>query len=154
MEQKKMEASTEAVIIGNSPASIKELMQIPGVKGKYAYVDLWATWCAPCTREFRYNDDIYGLFAQYSNIVPIYISIDTNEKHWESAVKRFNLKGYNILASKSLNEDIGMKVYRTKEIAIIPRYLLLDPAGNVVIDSLPGPSKSALLKPILDSVLK
>jgi len=84
----------------------------------------------------------------------VVVSFDYNRKVWEDGVKKFNLKGYNILASKPLNEDIGMKVYQAKEVASIPRYLLLDPVGNIVNDNLPRPSESALLKPILASVLK
>ena len=155
MAQNKLEETNDEFrIIDTSPSSISELMQITGIKGKYAYIDLWATWCSPCTSEFLYNDHIHNLFAQYNNIVPVYISLDTDRKRWESAVKHFNLKGYNIMANRSLNEDIGKKVYRANEITLIPRYLLLDPVGNIVNDNLPRPSQSTMLKPILSSVLK
>ena len=154
VQTQQLGANKEIVITDESPVSIKDMMQLPGIKGNYAYVDLWATWCMPCTNEFKYNDDVHNLLAQYNNIVPIYISIDTNRKTWENRVNKFNLKGYNIMASKSLNEDIGVKVYHEEKIGFIPRYLLLDPAGNIVNDSLPRPSQSTLLKPILNSVLK
>ena len=155
MNQKQSsKAGDEIVIVNDSPSSIKELMQLEGIKDKYAYIDLWATWCMPCTMEFQYNDEIHTILAQYKNIVPVYISIDTNRKLWESRVKKFNLNGYNIMASKSLNADIGAKVYHAKQIGSIPRFLLLDPQGNVVNDNLPRPSKSALLKPILANALK
>jgi len=155
MEQKQSsKIGDEIMIINDSPSSIKELMQIDGIKGKYAYIDLWATWCMPCTMEFQYNDDVHAILAQYNNIVPVYISIDTNRELWESRVKKFNLTGYNIMASKSLNEDIGTKIYKAKQIGSIPRFLLLDSEGNIVKDNLPRPSKSTLLKPILADALK
>jgi len=155
MEQKQSsKTSGEIVIVNDSPSSIKELMQLEGIKGKYAYIDLWATWCMPCTMEFQYNDEIHTLLAQYNNIVPVYISMDTDRKLWESRVQKFNLNGYNIMVSKSLNADIGAKIYHAKQVGSIPRFLLLDPQGNVVNDNLPRPSKSTQLKPILEKALK
>ena len=148
------EKDNDIIIVNDSISSIEELMQIPGIKGKYAYIDLWETACVPCVFEFQYNEDIHAILAQYNNIVPVYISIDTNRELWESRVKKFNLNGYNIMASKSLNEDIGTKVYKAKQVGSIPRFLLLDPEGTIVKDNLPRPSKSAQLKPILFSVLK
>jgi len=142
------------IILNDSIASIKELMQIPGIRGKYAYIDLWETACVPCVFEFQFNDDVHKLFADYNNLVAIYISIDTNRKLWEERVNKYSLKGYNIMASKSLQEDIGMKVYKAKKVGAIPRYLLLDPVGNILNDNLPRPSRSSQLKPIFASELK
>jgi len=155
MGQKQLpEVRDEIVIIDNSPSSIKELMQLPEIKGKYVYIDLWAAWCIPCIDEFQYNNDVHKLLAQYKNIVPVYISIDNDKDSWRKMVNKFSLKGYNIMASKSLNEDIGMKVYNLKNVADIPRYLLLDPEGNIINDNLPRPSRSVQLKSIFAEVLK
>jgi len=144
----------EIVIVNDSISSIRELMQIPGIRGKYAYIDLWGTACVPCVFEFQFNDDVHKLFADYNNLVAVYISIDTNRKLWEERVNKYSLKGYNIMAPKSLQEDIGMKVYNSNKVGVIPRYLLLDPEGNIINDNLPRPSRSLQLKPILADALK
>jgi len=150
------DANDEVIIVENSPSSIKEMMQLPGIKGKYAYIDLWATWCAPCLQEFQYGDEIHKLLAQYNNIALVYISTDDDKERerWKSSVTHYNLMGYNIMASKSLNEDIGKKVYNADKVGFIPRYLLLDPDGIIVNDNLPRPSSSVQLKSIFDKVLK
>ena len=153
-QSQSVEKNNEIIIVKDSISSIKELMQLPGIKGKYVYIDLWETACVPCVYEFQFNDDVHKLFAQYNNLVPVYISIDKDRELWESRVKKFNLNGYNIMASKSLNEDIGMEVYHAKQVGYIPRYLLLDPEGNIINDNLPRPSKSSLLKPVLANALK
>ena len=158
---KKMKSQTQTVkgdtgivIINDSISSIKELMQQPGIKGKYAYIDLWATSCVPCVQEFKFNDEIHRLLAQYNNIVPVYISIDSDRKIWKDGVMQFNLKGYHIMASKSLQKDIGTKVYHAEKVGAFPRYLLINSKGNIVNDNMPRPSKSLQLKPIFDSTLK
>ena len=158
---KKMKSQTQTakrdtgiVIINDSISSIKELMQLPYIKGKYAYVDLWETSCRACLLEFSYTDEIHQLLSQFNTIVPVYISTDNDRKIWENGILRFNLKGYHIMASNSLKEDIGIKVYHAKKVGLIPRYILLDPNGNIVNDNMPRPSRNAQLKPILDSVLK
>ena len=148
------EVNDEIVIVDDSPNTIKEIMQLSGIKGKYAYTDLWATTCPPCVRELSYSSEIHQLLAQYNNIVPVFISIDNDRKIWENGVKKFNVKGYHIMASKSLNEDIGKRVYHAKKVGFIPRYLLIDSEGKIINDNLPRPSKSAQLKPVFDKVLK
>ena len=157
MEQKqsaKINEQEEVIIVANSPSSIKEMMQLPGIKGKYAYIDLWATWCPSCIAEFKFYDDFHKVLSQYNNIVTVFIAIKDDREIWEKGVERYNLKGYHILSSNALDEDIGMKAYHAKAVGAIPRYLLLDPDGNIVNDNMPRPSRSTELKPILDGVLK
>ena len=154
MREQPVESSKEIMIINDTVSSLKELMQLPGIKGNYAYIDLWATWCLPCTHEFQFNDDVHKILALYKNIVTVYISVDDDRKLWENRANSFKLKGYNILASKALNEDIGKKAYNDKRILSIPRYLLVDAEGNIVNDNLPRPSQSLKLKPILDGIIK
>ena len=153
-QSQSLEEKTEIIIIKDSIFSIQGLMQTPGIKGKYVYIDLWETACVPCVFEFQFNEDVHKLLAEYNNLVAVYISIDNNRKLWEERVMKYDLKGYNIMASRSLQEDIGMKVYNGKKVGAIPRYILLDPEGNILNDNLPRPSKSAQLKPILVNKLK
>ena len=152
--QSSSEISDEIIVFETSPSSIKELMQLPGIQGKYAYIDLWATWCPPCLAEFQYNDEVHKILAQYSNIVPVFISFDSSRDSWKDAMSHFNLKGYNILASAPLNEDIGIRVYNASATGNIPRYLLVDPDGNIVNDFMPRPSQNTMLGTVLNSVLQ
>lgn len=154
MGQQVSEEHGEIIIINDSISSFKELLQLPGIKGKYAYIDLWATSCMPCVFEFQYNDDVHEVLAAYNNVVPIYISIDKDRELWKSRVMKYQLKGYNIMASNFLQEDIGIRIYKENKVGGIPRYFLVDPEGNIVNDNLPRPRKSTQLKTILDGALK
>ena len=150
------EANDEIVIMNGSPSSLRDLMQMSGIKGKYAYIDLWATWCSACIAEFKHIDEINELLAQYNYIVPVYISFDREDDRevWKNGVEKYNLKGYHILSSRSLNEDIGIKVYNAKEVGLIPRFILLDADSNVVNNALPRKSGITELKSIFAGLLQ
>ncbi len=131
--------------------SLEDLLSINGIKDNYVYIDLWATWCMPCLREFQYHEEIEHLLGKYKNLVKAYISIDGDDmdERWRKQVEKFNLSGYNLRASKSLQQEIIQKVYNGSSLSI-PRYLLLDTNGTIIHDNLPRPSNLKMLEQILD----
>lgn len=116
---------------------------IEGLKGKKVYIDIWATWCAPCKVEFAHKENLKSLLEK-NNVETLYISIDKEEraKQWEDMIKYYNLEGYHIRANekltKELTEIIGGRYG-------IPRYLLIDENGNVVNKMAEPPSRIELL---------
>jgi thiol-disulfide isomerase/thioredoxin len=137
--------------------SIKELSNIDGIKGKYAYIDLWATWCGPCKMEFTHNEALYELLGKYDNITTVYISIndDSEATSWREYTDLIGLQGFNLIASHGspLYKELYKSVYG-KGPFIIPRYLLLSPDGEIIDNNLPGPSETYNLKKVLDKYLK
>ncbi|MFI1773666.1 TlpA family protein disulfide reductase [Thalassobellus citreus] len=97
--------------------------------GKYVYIDVWATWCGPCKKEIPYlktlEEELHG-----KNIEFVSISVDTekNRGKWKQMVKDMELKGVQIMADKDFSSDF-IKAYN---IAAIPRFILIDPKGNLV----------------------
>ena len=60
-------------------------------KGKYVYIDVWATWCGPCIREIP---SLQVLEKEYHNKNIEFISISTDESRrsggsWEAAEKKW-----------------------------------------------------------------
>lgn len=145
-------AKTDIVIMDmDKVASLEDLISIDGIKGNYIYIDLWATWCMPCLREFQHHEAIEHLFRKYKNIVKVYISTDNDDmdERWKKQVEKFHLSGYNLRASKSLQQEIIQKVYNGSSLSI-PRYLLLDTTGTIIHNNLPRPSNLKMLEQILD----
>lgn len=127
------------------------------LKGKYVYIDVWATWCAPCIAEIP---SIKKLEAAYKdkNIQFVSISIDDAQRSgggdlevaknkWKTMVKEKELVGLQLFSDNNWQSDF----VRNYNIQGIPRFILIDPDGNVVDANAPRPSSDKLVE-LFDSL--
>lgn len=105
-------------------------------KGNFVYIDVWATWCRPCIAQIPFlkqlEKDLEG-----KNISIISISTDDSRRSggsWEKAhdkwvnmVKEKNMSGIQLWAG----ED-DARFSTQYQISSIPRFILIDPDGNIV----------------------
>lgn len=112
-------------------------------KGKYTYIDLWATWCGPCIKEIP---SLQKLEKEYhdKNIQFVSVSFDKEKDHqkWLNFVEDNNLTGIQLIADEETN-DILSKTYNIK---MIPRFIFLDPEGKIVDATAPFPSDPLLVE--------
>jgi thiol-disulfide isomerase/thioredoxin len=115
---------------------------LESLKGKYVYIDVWATWCGPCLREVPSLQKVEEQY-QGKNIEFVSISIDVMKDHekWSTLVNTKQLGGIQLLADK----DWDSKFIKEYEIQGIPRFILIDPNGNIVNSNAPRPSDSSLI---------
>jgi thiol-disulfide isomerase/thioredoxin len=111
------------------------------LKGKYVYVDVWATWCGPCKREIPSLKEM-GKKYHDKNIAFVSMSIDRKVDYdkWRKMVEEESLTGIQLFAPDDWNSDF-VKNY---SILGIPRFILIDPAGNIVNSNAPRPSSEEL----------
>ena len=112
------------------------------LKGKYVYVDVWATWCGPCKREIPFLQKVEKQYHG-KNIEFVSLSVDKLDDHnkWQEMVKEEELGGIQLFADKSWESDF-VTGYLIKG---IPRFILIDPNGNIVNSNAPRPSESKLI---------
>lgn len=115
--------------------------KLADLKGKYIYIDLWATWCAPCRAEIPYLQKMEEKYHD-KNIEFVSISIDKakdNEK-WKKFITDKKLGGVQLFADKDWESEFVMNYGVTG----IPRFILIDPKGNVVSSDASRPSDPKL----------
>lgn len=118
-------------------------------RGKYVYIDVWATWCGPCRAEIPFLQKIETDY-QDKNIEFVSVSIDVAKDHdkWSAFVNDKNLGGVQLIADKDWNSDFLISY----GINGIPRFILIDPNGKVVKANAARPSDPELRKE-LDKLL-
>lgn len=120
-----------------------ELSQLYDYRGKYIYIDCWATWCGPCIKEIpslkTLEKDFHG-----KNITFISISFDDDEANdkWKKFVDEHELSGVQVRIDSS-NKEIFSKSFNIQQ---IPRFIILDKEGKIIDANAPRPSEDAIRK--------
>ncbi len=126
------------------------LTSLEDLKGKYVYIDVWATWCGPCRQEIPFLQKTEEAYHG-KNIEFVSISIDVlaNKEKWNKFVTDNKLGGIQLLADKDWKSDFtqGYKING------IPRFILISPEGKIVSADAPRPSDPELVT-LLDSLVK
>ena len=115
-------------------------------KGRYVYIDLWASWCGNCWNEMPYLKNLETKY-QGKNIVFLSISTDANINDWEKTIAEQKLTGIQLLqmpSDKSFTSQYA--VYG------IPRYIFLDTEGKIIDYNAPRPSDKEELSELFGSV--
>lgn len=65
-------------------------------RGKYLYIDMWATWCAPCKAELPHFRELVKKF-EGRNIAFLGLSVDKDKAAWEKMAASGQLAGVQLL---------------------------------------------------------
>lgn len=115
--------------------------KLEDLKGKYVYVDVWATWCGPCKAEIPFLKEVEKKYHD-KNIAFVSISIDQekDKETWKNMIKDQELGGIQLFAEA----DWKSKFATDYAIEGIPRFIIIDPQGNIVSADAPRPSDPKL----------
>ncbi|MGK7397838.1 MAG: TlpA family protein disulfide reductase [Candidatus Cyclobacteriaceae bacterium M3_2C_046] len=102
------------------------LVSLEDLKGQYVYIDVWATWCGPCIAEIPQLKALEEDFGQ--QIAFVSISIDPSEEKWKNYVGEKELGGIQLYSEGAWDSEIN-ELFMIRG---IPRFILIDPEGNIV----------------------
>ena len=114
-------------------------VSLADLKGKYVYIDCWATWCGPCLGELPHLQKLEHKYKG-SNIHFVSISCDQDKAAWEKMVKDVKLGGIQ-LHNGGDNEFMDFFMING-----IPRFILLDREGKIIASNAPRPSNPETVK--------
>jgi thiol-disulfide isomerase/thioredoxin len=114
----------------------EKTISLADFRGRYVAIDVWATWCGPCKRQSPYFEK-FALKYKTQPIQFIAVSIDERKDKWfiEAKSKSQSVLQLHSNDSKSFGEEYN--------ILSIPRFILIDPAGNFINAEMPFPELSA-----------
>ncbi len=149
VEKKKYENK----VLENTQTDLKNFVKV-NFKNKRVFLDLWATWCGPCKREFKNYDSAYYAFMEKQNINLVYLSLDkeTDKEKWEADIKKLGLKGFHAMANTNMVQDIQRSIFGGGAM-LIPRYVLINEAGKILSNDFKKPSDPSFMK-ALDNLFK
>ena len=114
-------------------------------KGKWIYIDIWATWCNPCRKEIPTLKKLEKQFHG-QDIVFMSISVDRQPTPWKKMVTGQELKGIQVWAGQN---DVIKNHYKVNG---IPRFMIFDPQGNIYDANAKRPSMG--IETLIEDLLK
>ena len=119
-------------------------------KGKYIYIDVWATWCGFCKREIpllkKLEEEYHG-----KNIEFVSISADKKSKHekWKQTIIDREMTGIQLFSGGEIADLEWAQKFLIKA---LPKFIIIDPDGNIVNSNAPAPSQGQRLIDIFDGL--
>ncbi len=109
-------------------------------KGKYVYIDVWATWCKPCKIEHEFLKHLEEHFINNDELQILSISTDREYDKWKNYVIENSIEGVQLYSG---DKSDFVKFY---DIGALPRFIFLNKEGRIVNPDEMRPSNSDLLK--------
>lgn len=108
------------------------------LRGKFVYIDIWATWCGPCLAEIPAFKDLVNRYKG-KNITFVSISIDaeSDKETWRQMIEEKETDWMQLFGEADWNSSFA----KDYGVNAIPRFIFIDPDGKIVESNAPRPSQ-------------
>lgn len=113
-------------------------------KGKYVYIDLWASWCGPCCKEVPHLQALEKELRN-DNVVFLSISTDTDKEAWKKKMTELDMHGNQL-------HDKDNTLCNALNVKGIPFFLIYDKEGYLHTYKAMRPSRGDVLKELLEGL--
>lgn len=117
--------------------SLGQTFDFASLKGRYVYIDLWASWCVPCIKEIP---SLRKLEAACKDLPVAFvsISIDQSREAWLRRKRSLGLTGLQL-------HDANGRLAEALNVSGIPHFLVYDKQGRLLVYDAPRPSSPEAL---------
>lgn len=109
-------------------------------KGKYTYVDCWATWCGPCCKEIPHLEKLVEKMADQDKVQFVSFSMDSDVDAWKKKLDSDQPQW----AQYILDAEASQALSEALTINGIPRFFIIGPDGSIVDPDTKRPSDDSL----------
>lgn len=120
------EALQESLVNTDAEETILEKVLLMN-QGKTILIDVWASWCPDCINGMP---KLKKLQEDFPNVSYVFLSYDKSLESWKEGIYKHNVEGQHYLLQSNWK---GGGFREAADIDWIPRYILLDKTGKVVI---------------------
>lgn len=98
-------------------------------RGRYVYLDIWGTWCAPCKQALSESKELKEKLKDY-DIVYLYLVSKSSDEAWKNVIKEYHLDGENNV-HYNLPAEQQSAIERYLNVTGFPVYKLFDKSGKL-----------------------